>query len=85
MTSLIGEFFKIFFFIRYKYKDLSDEIFLFTDELFNLDLNKAKYFAGHSLGEYSALSCSGYLDFSETLKILRIRGHAMQNSVPNCN
>ena len=35
-----------------------------------------------SLGEYSALSCAGYLDFSETLKILRIRGEAMQNSVP---
>ena len=49
---------------------------------FNLDLNKAKYFAGHSLGEYSALSCAGYLDFSDTLKILRIRGDAMQNSVP---
>ena len=49
---------------------------------FKLDLNKAKYFAGHSLGEYSALSCAGYLDFSETLKILRIRGDAMQNSVP---
>ena len=34
------------------------------------------------MGEYSALSCAGYLDFSETLKILRIRGEAMQNSVP---
>jgi [acyl-carrier-protein] S-malonyltransferase len=49
---------------------------------FNIDLSKAKYFAGHSLGEYSALSCAGYLNFSETLKILRIRGDAMQNSVP---
>jgi len=49
---------------------------------FNIDLNKAKYFAGHSLGEYSALSCAGYLNFSDTLKILRIRGDAMQNSVP---
>jgi len=48
---------------------------------FNIDLNKAKYFAGHSLGEYSALSCAGYLNFSDTLKILRIRGDAMQNSV----
>ena len=38
--------------------------------------------AGHSLGEYSALCCAGYLNFSETLKILRIRGDAMQNSVP---
>ena len=49
---------------------------------FNIDLSKAKYFAGHSLGEYSALSCAGYLDFSNTLKILRIRGDAMQNSIP---
>jgi len=49
---------------------------------FNIDLSKAKYFAGHSLGEYSALSCAGYLNFSDTLKILRIRGGAMQNSVP---
>jgi len=49
---------------------------------FNIDLDKAKYFAGHSLGEYSALSCAGYLNFSDTLKILRIRGDAMQNSVP---
>ena len=49
---------------------------------FKLDLNKAKYFAGHSLGEYSALSCAGYLNFSDTLKILRVRGDAMQNSVP---
>jgi [acyl-carrier-protein] S-malonyltransferase len=49
---------------------------------FNTNLSKAKYFAGHSLGEYSALSCAGYLNFSDTLKILRIRGDAMQNSVP---
>ena len=42
-----------------------------------------KFTAGHSLGEYSALSCAGYLSFSETLKILRVRGHAMQNSIPN--
>jgi [acyl-carrier-protein] S-malonyltransferase len=49
---------------------------------FNIDLNKAKFFAGHSLGEYSALSCAGYLDFQNTIKILKIRGNAMQNSVP---
>ena len=61
---------------------LSYSIFNIVKKEFNLDLNKAKYFAGHSLGEYSALSCAGYLDFSETLKILRIRGDAMQNSVP---
>ena len=61
---------------------ISYSIFNLAKNEFNLDLNKAKYFAGHSLGEYSALSCAGYLDFSETLKILRIRGDAMQNSVP---
>ena len=61
---------------------ISYSIFKIVKNEFNLDLNKAKYFAGHSLGEYSALSCAGYLDFTETLKILRIRGEAMQNSVP---
>ena len=61
---------------------ISHAIFTVVKKEFNIDLNKAKYFAGHSLGEYSALSCAGYLSFSETLKILRIRGDAMQNSVP---
>ena len=61
---------------------VSYSIYKVVKEEFNIDLNKAKYFAGHSLGEYSALSCAGYLDFSQTIKILRIRGEAMQNSVP---
>ena len=61
---------------------ISYSIFNVIKSEFNIDLNKAKYFAGHSLGEYSALSCAGYLSFSDTLKILRIRGEAMQNSVP---
>ena len=61
---------------------ISYSIFNVIKNEFNIDLNKAKYFAGHSLGEYSALSCAGYLNFSNTLKILRIRGDAMQNSVP---
>jgi len=61
---------------------ISYSIFNVIKKEFNIDLNKAKYFAGHSLGEYSALSCARYLNFSETLKILRIRGDAMQNSVP---
>ena len=61
---------------------ISYSIFNLVKNEFNLDLNKAKYFAGHSLGEYSALSCAGYLNFSDTLKILRIRGDAMQNAVP---
>ena len=57
-------------------------IFQVIKKEFNIDLDRAKYFAGHSLGEYSALACSGYLDFKDTIKILRIRGDAMQNSVP---
>ena len=48
----------------------------------NINLNKGKFFAGHSLGEYSALACAGYLNFSDALKTLRFRGEAMQNSVP---
>ena len=61
---------------------ISYSIFQVVKENFNINLNDAKYFAGHSLGEYSALSCAGYLDFNETIKILRVRGHAMQNSMP---
>ncbi len=61
---------------------ISYSIYNVIKKEFNIDLSKAKYFAGHSLGEYSALSCAGYLNFSDTLKILRIRGEAMQNSVP---
>tara|TARA_B100000401_G_C52670245_1_gene654502 strand:- start:30 stop:956 length:927 start_codon:yes stop_codon:yes gene_type:complete len=49
---------------------------------FNINLKQAKYFAGHSLGEYSALSSAGYLNFSDTIKLLRKRGEAMQNAVP---
>jgi len=48
----------------------------------NIDLNKANFFAGHSLGEYTALACAEALSFSDTIKILKIRGQAMQNSIP---
>ncbi len=61
---------------------VSHSIFNVIKNEFDIDLTKAKYFAGHSLGEYSALSCAGYLNFTDTLKILRIRGEAMQNAVP---
>ncbi|MCA3641955.1 MAG: ACP S-malonyltransferase [Methylobacterium sp.] len=48
-----------------------------------LDLGKAADFvAGHSLGEYSALAAAGSLTISETAKLLRIRGDAMQAAVP---
>ena len=61
---------------------ISYSIFSVIKKEFNIDLNKAKYFAGHSLGEYSALSCAGYLGFSDTIRLLRLRGDAMQNAVP---
>jgi [acyl-carrier-protein] S-malonyltransferase len=61
---------------------LSYSIFSLIKEEFNIDLNKASFFAGHSLGEYSALASSGALSFPNTLKILKIRGRAMQSSAP---
>jgi [acyl-carrier-protein] S-malonyltransferase len=42
----------------------------------------AKFVAGHSLGEYSALAAAGALTISDTAKLLRIRGRAMQQAVP---
>ena len=62
---------------------ISYSIFNVVKKEFNIDLNQAKYFAGHSLGEYSALTAAGYLDFSETIMLLKKRGDAMQNAVPN--
>ena len=61
---------------------ISYSIFNVIKKEFNIDLNKAKYFAGHSLGEYSAIACAEYLDFQNSIRILKIRGDAMQNSVP---
>jgi [acyl-carrier-protein] S-malonyltransferase len=60
---------------------ISYSIFKLIKEEFKFDLNKADFFAGHSLGEYSALTAAGSLSFSDTLKILKIRGNAMQTSV----
>ena len=61
---------------------ISYSIFKLIKEEFNINLSKANFFAGHSLGEYSALASAGALSFSDTIKILKIRGKAMQNSVP---
>jgi [acyl-carrier-protein] S-malonyltransferase len=48
-----------------------------------LDLKQhAAYVAGHSLGEYSALAVAGSLSISDTARLLRIRGNAMQNAAP---
>ena len=57
-------------------------IFRLINEHHKIDLKKSKFYAGHSLGEYTALACAGALSFSDTLKILKIRGKAMQEAVP---
>ena len=47
-----------------------------------LDVAKAAFVAGHSLGEYSALCAAGALTLADTAKLLRLRGAAMQQAVP---
>lgn len=43
---------------------------------------KADFLAGHSLGEYSALVCSGAIDFADAVRTVRARGTFMQDAVP---
>ena len=57
-------------------------IFTLLTKEFAFDDTKVKFFAGHSLGEYTALTSAGFLNFEETLTILKKRGQAMQSSVP---
>lgn len=47
-----------------------------------VNITDAAYVAGHSLGEYSALAAAGALSISDTARLLRIRGKAMQEAVP---
>ena len=61
---------------------VSYAIFKVLKDEFNFDLKFFKFFAGHSLGEYSALVCSGALKFEDALYLLHERGKAMQNAVP---
>ena len=49
---------------------------------FDMNLKSFKFFAGHSLGEYSALVCSESLSFTDALFLLNERGKAMQAAVP---
>ena len=48
----------------------------------NLNLNSAKFFAGHSLGEYTALVCAGGLTIQQAVYLLHERGKSMQEAVP---
>ena len=57
-------------------------IFNVLNEKFNLNLNNVRFFAGHSLGEYTALVCAGSLTIERAAYLLHERGRAMQESVP---
>ncbi len=61
---------------------VSYSIFKVLVNEFNFKLENVKYFAGHSLGEYSALLCSNSIKFSDALFLLYERGKAMQEAVP---
>lgn len=51
-------------------------------EVEGVAVEAARFVAGHSLGEYSALCAAGALSLSDTARLLRIRGKAMQAAVP---
>ncbi len=57
-------------------------IFNIVQKEFGLNINKAHFIAGHSLGEYSALCCYGAIKFEDTLKTLKRRGKYMQEAMP---
>ncbi len=61
---------------------VSYAIFKVLKDEFNFNFDQFKYFAGHSLGEYSALVCAQALEFSDAIYLLRERGKEMQNAVP---
>src|SRR3954469_10128250 len=49
---------------------------------FGVGIDRAAFVAGHSLGEYSALAAAGAISVSETARLLKRRGQAMQRAVP---
>ena len=61
---------------------VSYSIFKVLKHEFGFNFNSFKYFAGHSLGEYSALVCSEALNFEDAIYLLHERGKAMQDAVP---
>ena len=61
---------------------VSYSIFKVMKEEFQLETSRIKYFAGHSLGEYSALVCAESLTFLDALYLLYERGKSMQEAVP---
>ena len=61
---------------------VSYAIFTVLKNEFNFNTEEIKYFAGHSLGEYSALLCANALNFEDALYLLFERGKSMQEAVP---
>ncbi len=57
-------------------------IFTVLKKEFNLNFSEAKFFAGHSLGEYTALVCAGSLTLEKAAYLLHERGKSMQEAVP---
>lgn len=49
---------------------------------FGVDISRAAFVAGHSLGEYSALCAAGSITLADTARLLKLRGQAMQRAVP---
>ncbi len=49
---------------------------------FGVAIEKAAFVAGHSLGEYAALAAAGAISLSDTARLLKLRGQAMQRAVP---
>tara|TARA_B110000305_G_C19279977_1_gene558733 strand:+ start:57 stop:980 length:924 start_codon:yes stop_codon:yes gene_type:complete len=60
---------------------VSYAIFSVLKTEFNYDFRTTKFFAGHSLGEYSALVCSDSLLFEDAIFLLHERGKSMQEAV----
>ncbi len=58
-------------------------IFNVLNQQFGLNLNNARFFAGHSLGEYTALVCGGSLTIERAAYLLHERGKLMQEAVPS--
>ena len=58
-------------------------IFNVLNQQFGLNLNNARFFAGHSLGEYTALVCGGSLTIERAAYLLHKRGKSMQDAVPS--
>ena len=61
---------------------VSYSIFKVIEKETQFNLKKAKFYAGHSLGEYSALCCAEAINFEQTVKLLKHRGKAMQDALP---